>query len=124
MGAGIKWVPGNDNLAHVSKFSDLGSNATANVKASAGNVFAISIYNANASARFFQLHNTATTPAGAAVPFLSFLIPATGMLVLGSDYFSLNGVYFSTGIAFAFSTTANTYTAATAGEQTTSVLYV
>jgi hypothetical protein len=45
------------------------------------------------------------------------------MIVLGTDFFTENGLYFSTGIAFAYSTSPTTYVAATAGEQVTCVRY-
>jgi hypothetical protein len=44
-------------------------------------------------------------------------------LVVGSEFFGLAGLHFSTGIAFAFSTTEATYTAGTAAEQMTFVTY-
>lgn len=106
-----------------SLFQNLGANATLNVKASTGNVFSLTCYNANAASRYIQLHNTATTPAGAAVPIYSFLVPSLSQVVIGSDFFTTMGVNFSTGIAFAFSTTINTYTAGVAGEQSTFIQY-
>jgi hypothetical protein len=106
-----------------SAFSNLGANATLNVKSSAGNVYSISCYNANAASRFIQLHNTATTPSSGAAPVYSFLVPAGGQIVIGTDFFTNEGVNFSTGIAFAFSTTMNTYTAGTAGDQSTFIQY-
>lgn len=102
-------------------FSNLGANATLNVKGSTGNVYSVSCINTNAASRYLQLHNTATTPSAAAVPALSFLVPAGGQIVIGADFFTNEGINFSTGIAFAFSTTQNTYTAGTAGEQSTFV---
>lgn len=115
----IVWVPATDS----STFSDLGANATRNVKATPGSVFSLTCYNANAADRYLQLHNTATTPSGGAAPALVFLVPAGGQIVIGSDYFTDVGMGFTTGIAFAFSTTRNTYTAATAAEQTTFIRY-
>lgn len=104
-------------------FSDLGANATANVKASAGNVFSIYCHNLNAAVRYIQLHNTATTPAGGAVPTLSFLVAASGVTVIDGAFLGQSGKNFSTGIAFAFSTTETTYTAGTAGDQVTFIHY-
>lgn len=106
-----------------SRFVNLGANATLNVKATAGNVFSIYCYNTNAAARFIQIHNTATTPSGGAAPVLSYLIPATGAVFIDSSSLGEGGTAFSTGIAFAFSTTATTYTAGTAGEQLTIIHY-
>lgn len=104
-------------------FQNLGADVTKNVKASAGNVFSIICYNANAAARYLQLHNTATTPASSAVPILSFLVPPSGQIGIGSDIFTNEGINFATGIAFAFSTARNIYTAGSAGDQSTFIQY-
>lgn len=104
-------------------FTNFGANATLNVKATAGNVYAIHCQNTNAAIRYIQIHNTATTPGGGAVPLLSFAIPASSSVTITHDLLVAGGVYFSTGIAFAFSTTLGTYTAGTAGEQSTTILF-
>lgn len=106
-----------------SLFTNLGANATLNVKATAGNVFSVKCHNLNVADRYLQLHNTATVPAGAAVPLMTALIPAGQERSLGTDFFGQNGLNFTTGIAFAFSTTEGTYTAGTAGDQFTQVNY-
>ena len=98
-------------------FTNFGANTTLNIKATPGNVFSFYVTNTNAAVRYFQLHNTATTPAGGAVPLRTYTIPAlTGVLIIGTDVLTTAGVNFSTGIAYATSTTAGTYTAATAGD--------
>lgn len=104
-------------------FTNFGANATLNVKATAGNVYAIHCQNTNAAIRYIQLHNTATTPAGGAVPLITFAIPASSSVTITHDLLVASGVYFSTGIAFAFSTTLGTYTAGTAAEQSTTILF-
>lgn len=104
-----------------SRFANLGANATLNVKATSGNVFSLYCYNANAATRYIQLHDTATVAAGAAVPLYSFPVYAGLFTLIGEDFFSAAGANFSTGIAFAFSTTQNTYTAGTAADQATVV---
>lgn len=107
-----------------TRFSNLGANATLNVKSSAGSVFSCVCINTNASVRYLQLHNTATVPTDQGVPVYSFPVPPSGYGIgLGTDIFTNAGVAFATGIAFAFSTTANTYTAGTAAEQTTIIHY-
>ena len=107
-----------------SRFQNLGANATLNVKATAGVVSSIKCRNTTAAPRYFQLHNTATTPSGGAVPFWHCLVPAGSEVIVGEDHFSEMGIAFSTGIAFAVSTTSATYTAATATDHETYVLYV
>lgn len=106
-----------------TRFTNAGANATLNVKSSAGSVLACMCINTNAASRYLQLHNTATVPADQGVPVYSFLVPAGGMVGIGTDFFTNAGTAFSTGIAFAFSTTANTYTAGTAADQTTTLHY-
>lgn len=104
-------------------FSNLGANATLNVKASKGKVFSLQCHNLNAATRYIQLHDTATTPSAAAVPKYTFAIPAGLTVIVGTDFFGQGGVEFVNGVAFAFSTTEATYTAATATDQMTFVNY-
>lgn len=106
-----------------SLFTNYGANVTLNVKASAGNVFAVVCSNRSGATRYVQLHNTATTPAGGAGPLLSFLVPMNSEVGIGEDIFGQEGVNFTTGIAFAFSTTEDTYSAGSASEQKTFIRY-
>jgi hypothetical protein len=113
----------------MDKISDLGANVTLNVKASAGSIFSIYCLNLNVAARYLQIHNTATTPAGSAVPALTFLVPPSvsgipGVLALDSSMLGAAGNNFSSGIAFAFSTTVATYTAGAAADQITEILFI
>lgn len=107
-----------------SLFTDFGANVTLNVKATAGNIFAVTCRNYNGANRFLQLHNTATTPAGGAVPRDKFLIPPGQQIIIGNDYFQQEGIHYTNGIAFAFSTTERTYTAGVAGDQDTTMIYI
>ncbi len=107
-----------------SLFTNYGANLTLNVKAGAGNVYSIHAQNTNAAIRYIQIHNTATTPAGGAVPLVSFAIPAASFKDIDHKMLPAGGVYCSTGIAFAISTTLATYTAsATANEHNTFITY-
>lgn len=58
--------------------------------------------------------NSASAIGNGATPTYAFLLPAGGMIVLGEDFFSPAGMYFSLGLAWGISTTNATYTAATA----------
>lgn len=107
----------------LTTFSNWGANTTLNVKATTGNVFSLYAYQTNAAARFEQLHNTATTPAGSAVPVFSFLVEASKDKLIGSDFFGANGYNFSTGIAFAHSSAFGIYTAGTAGDGNRTIQY-
>ena len=106
-----------------SRAVDYSSNVTASVKASAGCIKSVYCHNTNASARYIQIHNTSTTPSNGNVPLFSFLVPSGGATLIGDDFFGEQGYYCSNGIAFGFSTTETTYTAGSAGDQTTIVMY-
>lgn len=103
-------------------FKNLGANATLNMKAAAGNLHSLYCRNKSGSAGYIMVFNTATTPAGGAVPDFVFLVPAGSTTVVGNDFFGLNGFWFSNGMAFAWSTTETTYTAGTASDHTTHAL--
>lgn len=107
-----------------TRFANLGASNTLNIKSSAGVVISLYCHNANAADRFIQLHNTATVPAGGATPLYTFRVPAGGDVLIGTDFFTLLGATFSTGIAFAFSTSINTLTLGVAGDQTTLVEFI
>ena len=96
---------------------------TINVKDSAGRVYSASITNTTGGTLYFQIHNTATTPAGAAVPKFKVLVPANGAVIVGNDLFGPNGMEFDAGIAIAASSTLGTYTAASAGNLTCDLFF-
>lgn len=102
-------------------YTNLGTVTTANIKASTGNVFSISIINTNAAARYFQLFNSTSSTA---TVVYCWTIPAGGALIVGNDFFTNAGINFSTGITWGVSTTFLTYTAATAAEHVTAVNYI
>ena len=79
------------------------------IKASAGKLFNLVVYNDNAAARYLQLFNVASVPADTTVPNVAFGIPTKTTLVipLGSL-----GRYYSTGISWCLSTTFGTKTLA------------
>ena len=103
--------------------SDYGANVTANIKASAGNLFAIWGDNDSASLRYLQVHDTAGTPAAAAVPKFEIPVAAGDFNSIGEDMLGRAGVYFGNGIAYAWSTTSGSYTAATAADHNTFYRY-
>lgn len=97
--------------------SNFGTVTKALVKGVAGRVRGIYAENANAAARYFQLHNKATAPVATDVPLYSFRIPpAPGFIEIGEEFFG-TGSMFTLGIGWAISTTKDTFTdAATVGE--------
>lgn len=105
-------------------FANRGADAAKNIKAAGGwCVLSASCHNTNASLRYFQLHDTATVPAGGAVPAVEFPVAPGTAIVIGTDFFTALGLPFAEGIAFAFSTTRGTYTAGAASDQSTQVVY-
>lgn len=107
-----------------SHYSNAGTAATANIKATAGRVFSFSCYSVNAAVRYIQLHNKASAASAAEVPLFAFPVFTNTATVIGKDFFGENGAVFSTGITFAFSTTQWTYTAGTASDQSTQIEYL
>jgi hypothetical protein len=106
-----------------SDHKNLGAATNAVVKATPGFVNSLTCYNTNAASRFLLLFNQTTALTGAEVPVESFLIPTGTQIVIGEDYFTRNGRFFDTGIVWGFSTTANSFTAGTASEQSTFIKY-
>ena len=97
--------------------SYMGTSAGANLKSSAGNIYAISCSNANAVVRYFQVFNQTTAPSLGNTPDRSFPVYGSdGLLLLGQDIIGGNGIILTTGISWGFSTTRLTYTAATASD--------
>ena len=87
---------------------------TTNLKATAGTLIYAAVTNTTASVRYFQIHNTATTPAGGATAIRKYQIPVNSQVILTRHDLGVDGAYCSTGIAIANSTAAGTYTAGTA----------
>lgn len=107
----------------LTTFSNWGANTTLNVKASGMQIYSVYAYQTNASARFEQIHNTATTPSASAVPVFSFLVEASKDKLIGSDFFGPNGYFLSSGGAFAHSSAFGIYTAGTASDGNRTIQY-
>lgn len=109
--------------------ANFGTDADVSVKATAGNVFAVTASNVNAAVRYLQLHNKASAPANPDVPIYSFPIPAGSAtnpvsVTMDERFFGQAGKHFTTGIAIGISTTNATYTAATAADHNHHTHYV
>jgi hypothetical protein len=89
------------------KLNSAASTNATSVKASAGNIYGIQVYNTNASARYLKLYNKSSAPTvGSDTPVKVITIPGstTGA---GSNITLPNiGVSFGNGIAFAITTGA------------------
>lgn len=80
------------------------TNATS-VKASAGTVYSIQVYNINASPRYLKLYNKASSPTvGTDVPVKRIMIPGNTSGAGSNITIPSCGIKFSTGIAFALTT--------------------
>lgn len=97
---------------------------TVNVKASAGTLLYACLHNTTGSTVYFQVHNTATTPAGGATALAKFTVPANSMVILDRESLGVDGLYADTGIAIAGSTALSTYTAVTAGDLVVDLNYL
>lgn len=104
-------------------FRNEGANATLNIKSTAGRLYSFDCRNTNAATRFIQFWNTATI-AGTGTLICQYPVSATSSRSFGAEQFTADGLAFSTGIAFGFSTTSGTYTAGLAADQTTQCVYV
>lgn len=93
------------------------------VKTTSGRLQSFKATNRNGAARYLQLFNSSSAPAANASALDEFYVAPTSMIIIGTDFFSLAGVLFSTGIAWGFSTTSGTYTAATAADCDFSAVY-
>lgn len=102
----------------------VGINAVSgNVKATPGRVYSFKAVNRNAVNRYLMLFDMTSVPPPSQPIFDQFLVPGLGILVIGTDYFSLSGISLPTGISFGFSTVPAVYTPATAVEHDFSMVY-
>jgi hypothetical protein len=86
------------------------------LKTSGGRLYSYRAENRNAAARWLQLWDTAGSP-GTGTLIDAVWIPASGGYVQDAVFYE-NGLTFSSGITWGFSTTSSTYSAATAADHT------
>lgn len=94
------------------------------IKASSGSVFSVYCENENTAKRYLLLLNQTTTPVNGQTPVRAYGVPSNGAIVIDKIYFGALGLLFDTGIAWAFSSTKNTVTLATASDCISEVSYV
>jgi hypothetical protein len=102
---------------------NLGTAVQALIGIGAQSITSFSCANANAADRFFQLFDSVAVVLAGAVPRLTFRVPAGTTVSFGTDFFTSAGLTFSTGLRWAFSTTAATFTPAAAADQITQITY-
>lgn len=86
-----------------SSFKNLATSDNDVVKASSGVVFSASALNRTASTLYLLLHNKATAPVNGDAPLHAFILGASRQSIIGTDYFTNNGLNFSTGISYCVS---------------------
>ncbi len=100
----VQDIPATSGGLTISRVLSAASTNGTSVKASAGQVYAITAFNTNAAARYLKLYNKASAPTvGSDTPVLTFPIPgntAGAGFVLNID----KGIAFGTGIALAITT--------------------
>jgi len=98
--------------------------ASGSVIATPAFLYSLSCFNNHATAvRYIQIFNRTTAPSVGDTPVFSFPIPAQQGFVLEESFFTNNGYFFNTGIAWGISSTAATYTAGLAADQVTTIIY-
>lgn len=124
---GVQAKPVVDTKYSWTRMSVLVGAAGANgavLKASAGQVFSVYCRNTTGAARYFQLFNQTTVPADGVAPTYSFLVPASGYIVLDGAFFGADGQNFATGIYWCVSSTEATKTIGATTDCTTAIHYV
>jgi hypothetical protein len=108
-----------------SDYESIGALAAGVIKASPGEIFSFFARNKNAAVRYVQLFDSPTAPTNGATPKAQWDIPAGGggEIVIGTDFFTDDGVGFNTGISWGISTTDGTFTAATASDHVFMAVY-
>lgn len=108
-----------------SDYESIGALATGIIKASGGTLFSFFARNKNAAVRYVQFFDRATALAGGETPKCQWDIPAGGgaEIVIGTDFFTNDGIGFNTGLVWGISTTDGTFTAATASDHVFMAVY-
>lgn len=104
-------------ISPTTSYSAIGTATAGLISSTSRNLFSISASNQNASTRWLQLFDRSTALSGGETPIRSYPVyGGGGLTIIDQTTFGSRGLNFSTGIYWAMSTTALTYTAATASE--------
>ena len=94
-------------------YQNLGANSSGLVKATSGQILALTIYNESPSTRWIQLFNkNQDNIVEGDFATETYPIFSQVFLILDSNYFGEKGANFNNGIVFGFSATGNSYTPA------------
>jgi len=105
LNATVTVVPATSNGLSMSHTVSAASTNATSLKASAGKVYAVQVFNLNAAARYFKLYNKASAPTvGTDTPVKVIMIPGNtaGAGAIACEW--TNGLDFTTGIAWALTT--------------------
>jgi hypothetical protein len=100
-------------------FTNFGTSTNFNVRSIACNLYSLMGYNGNAAIRYLQVHNATAPISPGAVPIWIIPVLPGGIGSFDLTDFFMSGLYLSNGLTIAWSTTAGTYTAATAADHIT-----
>lgn len=108
-----------------NRYTNLGASNAAVVGSPrvAKRLFSFTCDNENASDRWILFFNQSSTPVNSDVPVDQYKVPAGQQIGRGTDVFTNSGVEFSTALAWAFSSTKDALTLATAGDQSTVIFW-
>jgi hypothetical protein len=100
--------------AAANVFVRWGTSVVDTISGTPARVTKVYVWNKSTSIRYIQLFNRTTNPTTGTVPLVSYVLAPGEKYTLGvADLGSNDGMSFSTGLAWAFSTTEATYTAGT-----------
>jgi hypothetical protein len=99
-----------------STYQNLGTDSAFVVKAVAGRIFALTIYNKSEFRRYIQLYNSNKLPVSKDTPTESYPVFAGAFVILDSNYFGQSGTQFNSGITFGLSSEVGRYVAPMAND--------
>lgn len=106
-------------------YRNAGTLSADSIKATPGYLHSLAVFNKSPfNLYYWQLFDLTAAPTTGSIPIESYPIAALTVLVLDSNFFGPRGRPLSSGIAWGFSTTEATYTAAPVTAQSTHVKYV
>ena len=97
--------------------------ATLVVKASAGNLFSLYVMNRDAATRYIFISD-ATSAGATGLKGAPIAVPPSSEILIGTDFFTLSGWSFATGIAIGLSTSNTAYSVGTGSDHDIAASYI